>query len=135
MKNNCFLCIGIFVGDDQLSLPQLNENQLLIQPNRILAEYFLYFDGEVSNGAIKYAKIFDYLATECLINVVGPVVVTRIFLFYVLELVRYILDVINVEDVGRYDWGSVIFARMYSGLDVAYRIKIKIEMITVIKKI
>lgn len=120
MKNNCFLCIGIFVGDDQLSLPQLNENQLLIQPNRILAEYFLYF---------------DYLATECLINVVGPVVVTRIFLFYVLELVRYILDVINVEDVGRYDWGSVIFARMYSGLDVAYRIKIKIEMITVIKKI
>lgn len=44
-----------FRWGDKFPIPQLNEDELLIQLEGTLAEYFPYFDNEVSNGAIKGA--------------------------------------------------------------------------------
>ena len=101
-----------------------------------LATYFPYFLDEIKNGAIKGSYITDYLASDDLIEAIGAEAVARIFIFYSLSYVFFpngnntcpifwLKYVIDVENIGYYDWGSAIMGRMYLGLDVASRRTIK----------
>ena len=108
----------------------------IIEENETLATYFPYFLNEIKHGAIKGSYISDYLGSDDLIEVIGAEVVVRIFIFYIISYVFFpngnstcpvfwLNYVIDIKNVGCYNWGSAIMARMYSGFNVASRRLIK----------
>ena len=81
---------------------------------------------KVNGLPVKFVK--EYLTNDTIVSNTDPYIIARVFYFYVIGYVffpneaQYYIPVLSlVEDIhniGKYNWGSAILARVYYGLYV-----------------
>ena len=112
-------------------MPEFNESEYR-NPSEVIQKYFpgmpSLLDKCKANGLpVKFVK--EYLTNDTIVSNTDPYIIARVFYFYVIGYVffpngaHYIpfgaLSLVeDIHNIGKYDWGSAILARVYYGLDV-----------------